>query len=325
MSSSGESKLARQSGADTLSGVRRCDMIQMDGTTIIKFREVCDKGRERTTTTTSPVIEARAEKVLAKKKPDMHPFHATEEKVIRQLKHDHPEWREEIQCKNDQLNVFLKQVKVKSQDALPLGKPVKMQHLPHSVNRLLESPDDKNKQSLDDYGLPLTPVDRIPPGKLSFHQAVELLQLSLNDKLPADELNKSIENYAAEKFKLDAEKTRLILKYYKPFVKKGEYEHVNTLAYAPRLHTPKTREKFLEDAEKRMAAVEQQHRDSILRIENVNREVDRCSEPMGDTETGNDGSAICEPNPTFIAETNFLNPGPIALLPVLESDNDGVK
>lgn len=184
-------------------------------------------------------VEERAARVLEKEKPTVHPMHPTEEKMLKRIQREHPELQHKIKEKHHLLNENLKKVKVQSHDFLPPATTTTSfsgshhhKALPHSLEQVQMLLDEKKFEAMKNYGMSFIPIDRVPKGKLSFLQAVELLRLTIDEKnVTSDDLDKAVEKYSRENLKLEPEQVQLILKYFKPFSVAGKFEVVERDTY----------------------------------------------------------------------------------------------
>lgn len=158
--------------------------------------------------------EERAYKVLdkaQKTKPISAPLYPTEEKVLKQIRAEHPELAEKIKEKNEKLNVHLKQVKVLS-ETVKLPPPSTSNEIVHETDHSKLPQQRYLSYSNDEFGYPEISEDKVPPGKLSFRQAMEIFQ-----QIRDDTDTSKAESVAADK-KLSAQETRTMLQYFRPFL-----------------------------------------------------------------------------------------------------------
>lgn len=165
-------------------------------------------------------VEERAYRLLDKNektKPTPHPLYPTEENVLKKIQQEHPELLGQIKAKSEKLDDYLKQVKVKSTIEKVLPKTNS------STPVLEERSDDKARFPKDrlshegtKFGLPDLPDDKIPRGKISLRQAMDILGRIKNDS----DLTEA-EKLAAD-YKLNVDKTKSMLQYFRPFLIAGD-------------------------------------------------------------------------------------------------------
>uniref|UniRef100_A0A0A9XZ68 Protein NDUFAF4 n=1 Tax=Lygus hesperus TaxID=30085 RepID=A0A0A9XZ68_LYGHE len=111
--------------------------------------------------------ENRAERVLAKSKPEAAPRHPSTEKYLQELSNDN-ETKESLVKKDMQLDGFLKDVYVRSHDPPPIknpkfGKPSEKDRLPQF------------RGTVEETELGYTEPVLVPQGKLTLKQVMQLV------------------------------------------------------------------------------------------------------------------------------------------------------
>lgn len=158
-------------------------------------------------------VENRA--IRAADRHKVSPRHPTEVKVVEQLRSEHPEIFQPgfVTNKDDRLDSFLRQVRVESGGENP-GEKRSVRPLPQKNWRADGEMDWT-------YGFIDVPAEKIPPGKLSFRQSVEIFhffqadpsrdnftQILKSSQLTEEQLKKTLKYFAL--YKVSAEPKVLV-------------------------------------------------------------------------------------------------------------------
>ncbi|XP_072264771.1 NADH dehydrogenase [ubiquinone] 1 alpha subcomplex assembly factor 4 [Pyxicephalus adspersus] len=147
-------------------------------------------------------VESRAHRLIGKDKPTPAPLHPGTKEAVTELISHHPEIKETIYKKNDDLLIRLKDVYVDSTDPLP------------EANHESQSPEPEDfrapKQTMNNVFLNLE-VESIPKGKISIVEAMTALNYYKQSPQTW-----TVERIAKE-YSLNIEDTKALLKYFRLF------------------------------------------------------------------------------------------------------------
>jgi len=159
--------------------------------------------------------QERAERVMSKPKPTMHPLYPTEEKIIKRLKAEHPELGEKISEHIPVLDERVGKLRISSKEVAQLEEG----EIP-KIARPLESGNPKDVRLLPqarmtpptpELGFYEPPENKVAPGRILFSKAKELLEMRESEPEKAIEF--------AKRFGIDEKDAASILKYFVPFTK----------------------------------------------------------------------------------------------------------
>lgn len=173
--------------------------------------------------------QERAERIISKPKPTMHPFYPTEEKLLKQLKAEHPELDEKIREHPPALDERVGTLRITSQEIAQLERGVSQPTRPRIEDgqqkdvRLL--PQARITEQEPELGFYEPPEDKVAPGRVLFSKAMKLLEIRENDEEKALEL--------AKQCGVDQSNMQYIFRYFAPFT-----QHMDI----PELGKPKVEE-----------------------------------------------------------------------------------
>ncbi|CAH0553983.1 unnamed protein product [Brassicogethes aeneus] len=144
-------------------------------------------------------VESRAHKVISQAKPKPAPKYKADEATLDKLIKEYPEVYEESQKKNPELNKYLKNVYVTSQNENP--------KVPENPNRPLPA----NRSAVDIYEFGFQDPENVPLGKISLRNALQFITNHQADPIAAT--SQSI----AKEHSIPEETVKNVLNYFKVY------------------------------------------------------------------------------------------------------------
>jgi len=156
-------------------------------------------------------VQERAERIISKPKPKMHPFYPTEEKIMKQIKAEHPELEEKVVERLPDLEERVGTIRISSHELPQIQgeKPKAIEESGLAKKEARHLPEDRFAHPDSEFGFYEPPAEKVPRGRILFSKAMELLRLREESREQAQQF--------AKQFAISENNTKAILDYFAPF------------------------------------------------------------------------------------------------------------